>query len=911
MVGQPFPGLRSFEPHEAFLFRGRQQHTEALLSRLAGNRFVAVVGTSGSGKSSLVRAGLLPALQRGYLTGATSRWRIAIMRPGSAPMDELAKALSQADVLGEKGDAARRTLLSESSMGLVRTVEAAGLSQGESLLVVVDQFEELFRFQRDNRAKDDGAEASLFVQSLLAAADHYGAPIYVVLTMRSDYLGDCSQFQGLPEALNQSQYLIPRLTREQRRQVIEEPAAMSGTAVTTRLVQRLLNDAGDDVDQLPILQHALMRTHLCWKNDGAKGEMDLRHYEEAGGIAGALDAHASAVLNELDPVSCAMAQKVLRCLTDTEGGREIRRPASMARLCDVVGAAGAADRAAVDNVIRAFSRRENSLLLLSGGAELHAGSVVDISHECLIRKWSELNQWVKAEARSAEWYRDLAVDVARHDAGEKGFWRDPDLGHARQRYQEDRWNAAWAAQYWPLEQTPSFDKVIAFLDESQRTLDAERAKDEAARRKELQDARALAAATKRASRWLVGAVALLVLLLGAFGAFYVIHEQDVRKAAEERNLRLQAEKRQTDLATQADDAKSRMDALNAKLNASAGQSDAEKARLRAELEQTQKDYQKKQEDADAAAKQLAAIKKGDSSKPAPNDDALKQIDDLRGQLLAMRAERDRLQAKLNATTPAACPTVAAPPCIPSEGGTTSPGVPIVTLPPITPPPDPTGKAKPNSIDREQYVWIGPGSFLMGCVPSDKCDKNDLPQHPVTVAKGFWIGQNEVRVIAYKRFVQSGKDRKMPPGPLWDTRWRLDDNPVVNMNWQDAVDYCVWAGGRLPTEVEWEYAARAGKGNEIYPSGLESARDNANVFGKKGNDTFDLAAPVRHFNPNAFGLYDMSGNVWEFVNDAYGKQHVARGGSWNSDPQKGLRLSAREATGGGNDVGFRCALDKAL
>src|ERR1700741_424215 len=138
-IRAPFPGLRPFESDEEPIFRGRQQHTDELLRRLAANRFLAVVGTSGSGKSSLARAGLRPALDRGYLAGATSRWRIAIARPGMAPIENLAEALRQPGALG----AASAATLRSSRLGLTDSVREAGLAPGESLLVVADQFEEI------------------------------------------------------------------------------------------------------------------------------------------------------------------------------------------------------------------------------------------------------------------------------------------------------------------------------------------------------------------------------------------------------------------------------------------------------------------------------------------------------------------------------------------------------------------------------------------------------------------------------------------------------------------------------------------------------------------------------------------------------------------------------------------------
>src|SRR6185436_8843892 len=262
--------------------------------RLSRQRLLAVVGTSGSGKSSLVRAGLLPDLRRGYLVGATSRWRMAVMRPGSAPLGALLRALASREALGPDPTGEREKRLRATSHGLIEAVAGAKLPSGEALLLLVDQFEELFRFV--NGRGDGAAEGSLFVSLLLEAVAAFRAPIYVVLTMRSDFLGDCARFEGLPEALNCSQYLVPRLTREQRQQAIEQPLLLAGVDVEPGLVQVLLNDSGNAPDQLPVLQHALLRTYREWKRGGATGPIRLAHYRDAGRMASALNDHGEELI---------------------------------------------------------------------------------------------------------------------------------------------------------------------------------------------------------------------------------------------------------------------------------------------------------------------------------------------------------------------------------------------------------------------------------------------------------------------------------------------------------------------------------------------------------------------------------------------------------------------------------------
>jgi formylglycine-generating enzyme required for sulfatase activity len=224
---------------------------------------------------------------------------------------------------------------------------------------------------------------------------------------------------------------------------------------------------------------------------------------------------------------------------------------------------------------------------------------------------------------------------------------------------------------------------------------------------------------------------------------------------------------------------------------------------------------------------------------------------------------------------------------------------------------------------------------MGCVPSnrkqDRCEENELPQHTVTIPKDFWIGVTDVTNDAYLKFVRADKSRKMPETPYWEKRGEFPEHPVVFVSWENATAFCEWAGGRLPTEAEWEYAARGGKVNEVYPLNPQNSRDKANFQGHDGNDTYDETSPVKKFDPNLWGLFDMAGNVWQWTADWYaadyfkhtpaedpkgpesGPGRVVRGGSFRSDPAKHLRISFRSKAAfpkGADYIGFRCVVDDA-
>jgi serine/threonine-protein kinase len=238
-------------------------------------------------------------------------------------------------------------------------------------------------------------------------------------------------------------------------------------------------------------------------------------------------------------------------------------------------------------------------------------------------------------------------------------------------------------------------------------------------------------------------------------------------------------------------------------------------------------------------------------------------------------------------------------------------------------PAPAGEVRENPKDGLKYAWIPPGTFTMGCSPGDnECYANERPSHQVTISKGFWIGQTEVTVGAYKRFAKA-TGRQMPPAPEFNSGWTKDNMPVVSVSWNDAHDYCAWAGGRLPTEAEWEYAARGGSRQARY--------GNVGEIAWYSDNSGDRAHEVAQKRPNGLGLFDMLGNVLEWVDDWYddkyyqnspsqdpggpasGQYRVLRGACWAGSPRD-LRVSYR--VGEAPDVrynlylGLRCGRELA-
>ena len=430
---KPYLGLRYFEETDADLFYGRDEHVAELLGNLAENRFVAVMGSSGSGKSSLVRAGLLPELRSSMIPKAGPRWEVIEFKPGQAPLGELSSAIGSA--LGVEN---ARELVEEGPLGIARAVAEAKPEEGTNILVIADQFEEVFRFQREESSQGREAEAAeecqALVRRLLDAAAQSELPIYVLLVMRSDYLGECAQFPDLPERMSESLYLVPRLRRDQLQEAITAPV---GGAMEPAVTQRLLSEVGSDPDQLPRLQHLLAR---MWDRAGG-GRLTMKHYDDAGGWEGGLEQHLEEVYGRLGEAWQVVCQRIFQQLSELDKGRAVRRRAEIPELVRLCGEG-------TEEVVEKL--REEGFVLPS--------NPVDITHECVLRGWKKGQEWLDDEEHARGFYRELVKRMDR-----PGRLHAADLREVAREGRVGRLNADWAGRYGTADE---FAGVEAYVRKS-------------------------------------------------------------------------------------------------------------------------------------------------------------------------------------------------------------------------------------------------------------------------------------------------------------------------------------------------------------------------------------------------------------------------------------------------------------
>ena len=476
---RPYPGLRPFEKPEWPIFRGRDRLIQDILTILAANHFVSIIGPSGSGKSSLVRAGVLATLERRHSRMGV-RWRTGTMRPGASPLWSMADGILRAlhpEIVASDGElpaaevARLRVLIDASEDGLATAARDAGLEEDENFLLLVDQFEEIFRY----RANHEDPERTRLIEVLLAVANRKPPGIHIITTMRSEYLGDCSRFKGLAETLNETHYLLPGMTEDELRQAIVEPAEIKDGHIEEALVERLIEDIRGQEDQLPILQHTLLwmwiqeeeRQQQERPADDAAVRLGLADYErlEAGrrgvraeNVKNALSQHGNRILEGMPPGERRVAEIMFRRMVEVEDhSNRLRRPTQ----CGTVARLAQVSLEVVQGVADAF-RAEDASFIYASRRRVTDDTSIDIMHESLIRQWDTLDRWVRREKASYEVYNDLCRATQRMGEGAGTLLTGLALSRAQHWLYEEQPTRLWARRYGG-----DFDAAIRFLTASE------------------------------------------------------------------------------------------------------------------------------------------------------------------------------------------------------------------------------------------------------------------------------------------------------------------------------------------------------------------------------------------------------------------------------------------------------------
>jgi WD40 repeat protein len=387
----PYLGLEFFREEDADLFFGRDREIALLVEKLRAARFLAVLGASGSGKSSLVRAGLVPGLR-----AADDALRVVTLTPGAAPLGVLAAQLS---AVGPHAPTAQQ--LADDVRALDRFADglAPKVSARPRVLVLVDQLEEVFTLARSQR------ERKAFIDDLVYASTIPGGRTTVVVAMRSDFYPRCADHPALRALVAEHQFLVGPLDPDGLREAIEEPARRAGLELEPGLVRRILADVSTEPGALPLLEYLLLE---LWRRRRGR-LLTLEAYAACGGVGGALARRANEVYAELSGDQQTVARRVLLRLTQPgEGTEDTRRRAALAELVSD------ADPEPVEHVVEAMSAAR---LLVVARDDATGEPVVEVTHEALIRGWPELRRWIDADREALRLHRRLTEAAHEWNAG--------------------------------------------------------------------------------------------------------------------------------------------------------------------------------------------------------------------------------------------------------------------------------------------------------------------------------------------------------------------------------------------------------------------------------------------------------------------------------------------------------------
>ena len=604
----PYPGLRPFTEEESIFFKGRDLHIRQIVKMLEQNKMAFITGASGDGKSSMVYAGVIPYIRAGFSTAEYNSWVFCDFKPQRNPLESLAHSLTEQlkvpfdEVLDE---------LECGFSGLVNIYKKSGFyasdgdkNRGKNLLIVADQFEEVFTMNENFHNGIPSNEAYTAVNILLETVRlsiTEKLPVYVIFTMRSDYISQCTVFRDLPEFIAYSQFFVPQLKRTEILQAIEQPALLAGGSVSSRLTEVLINNLPSGFDQLPVLQHTL---NLLWRTaDNGKQPLDLIHLAKIAGISkdllgdaeqaefnrlysqlpyyqkkyfekpdlnNVLNAHAGTLYESaydyymknadwadktITPEESKLIVKTaFTSLTKIDDNRQVRNRSTISEITGIINKPNIT-AATVCAVINIFRDEENPLLrpfAVRGDLKsqyLGGDTFLDITHEALIRNWQMLSEWNHEEYENLNVYKDYNTQVQRWaDSGRK-----PEFLLATGNYAifSEWYDKCRPNKYWILKndntQRPEKEKIrsaanrIALCDEYlQQSKDAIVAAEKSHRRK-----------------WVMTIIGLLVFIAGLL--FFYNRAIIEKKRAEENEQKANDQKIAADSAR--DFAKKKSDSL--------------------------------------------------------------------------------------------------------------------------------------------------------------------------------------------------------------------------------------------------------------------------------------------------------------------------------------------------------------
>jgi WD40 repeat protein/energy-coupling factor transporter ATP-binding protein EcfA2 len=453
----PFPGIRSFEIHDSEFFFGRETQIKDVIDNLNNNKFTAVLGPAGSGKSSLIKAGVIPKIVN---TSEKSEWDYIIFSPENNPLANFSKAVytiakKYINNLIEE-DFERRIAEDTSFLGAI--IEKITSVSNKKVLIYIDQFEDIFFYTE--KSEKNTLNSLLFIKNILEIIENKNNNFYILTSLKSDYLSSCRDFEGLVEIINKGHYLVPKLNKEQKIEAILKPVLKSNLKISDELLKQIIQDIEVEESQLLVLQHTLKRTwDYHQKNFSNSPQIEIEHYRAIGGVEKSLNNHADEVFQNLESEkSKILVEKIFKALILIKNDYSISRISVL--LSDISDITGAKQNDII-KILDEFRNKEVAFIQPSGTDDLNEESIIRISRDIVIAKWTRLNNWITDEKNSVQIYKQISLSAGLYQKGEAKLLVNPELQHGLNWYKTNNPNLNWAKRY-----DPYFERAINFLEYS-------------------------------------------------------------------------------------------------------------------------------------------------------------------------------------------------------------------------------------------------------------------------------------------------------------------------------------------------------------------------------------------------------------------------------------------------------------
>lgn len=522
---QDLPGLNHYDDQHFNLFFGRQRQVDDLLSIMQEGRFIGVVGQEGTGKTSLIKAGLIPALKSGFTGAAGKNWSFCYCRPGITPIENLASALSEKQVLGdqEKGslemDDEIVKLMRKDHSGILNAVSTYSISGDGNLLIIIDKFEDIFSLSEKHKVGLAWEqEVALFLNNIAKAITTKTASIYVLISMQSDFIPLLYNFRVLHEHISKGLYSVPLFRQDDFHHIIRGSLLHSNYKIQDDALNYIDEKFNQNLRNLPMVQLLLKKIQLAHPHDDNEEytQLTLSNVRKIGDLESLVENDLDQYYNQLPIFDQQVIELLFRNITQPGEGLSMKKPRTLQEIIDVIGI----EKPELIRVISNLKNKQQGIIDVIEPfqknvthfkeAYISDAAVITLSNNYLIRNWPNLLHWINEEKESADTYVRLSESAKLFQLDQTGYLRPPDLDLVMAWFDKVQPKKIWADQF-----NPHYRMSIDYLLKSNETYLEELEQKEEERKEVLRKAR------KSRLIWMI--VAGAVFMFAAY-AYYLKHK---------------------------------------------------------------------------------------------------------------------------------------------------------------------------------------------------------------------------------------------------------------------------------------------------------------------------------------------------------------------------------------------------